>query len=154
MDDLQSWGQEIASMLFPRELQSELWKVAAQSDVLVISTNLGEVPWEALFCAESGAEGEFLSTNCVVQRQLEVAQLESKFAESPSTLQIVFLDPELLREESGSGHDVMEILSAKSFMVHQTSSKHELARKAREARVIHWICEHNFTKGLRLSRNN
>jgi len=150
LDELKARGAEIAGMLFSKETQRGIWKAAAESDVFVISTNLPEVPWEALFSREFGERGLFLSDKCVIQRQLDSEEeLAAPMGRGNASNHLVCLDPILEREEKECAHRLVEHLESLGISLHRTSTKDALETVARDAAVIHWICEHS-KEGLRL----
>jgi hypothetical protein len=148
-DELKARGSEMAAELFSKEAQREIWKAAAESDVFVISTNLADVPWEALFSREHGERGSFLSDHCVIQRQLDSSQeLAVTAARSTGSTHLVCLDPILAQEEQCAS-DLIDHLQKSGVGLHHTSTKNALENATRGATVIHWICEH-AREGLRL----
>jgi len=148
-DELKARGSEIAAELFSKEAQREIWKAAAESDVFVISTNLADVPWGALFSREHGGRGSFLSGHCVIQRQLDSSQeLAVAASRSGGSAHLVCMDPILVREEQ-CARDLIDHLEKQGVGLHHTSTKNALETATRDATVIHWICEH-ASEGLRL----
>lgn len=150
---LESRGNEIARTLFSKEQQTELWAVAAQSDIVLINTNLDEVPWEALFCPNAGEDGEFFSQNCVIQRQIFGDDFEADIQREEPNSWLICLDPELVREEEAKGWRIVDELERHALPLYTTSNSRELAKRVKGSALIHWICEHDLERGLRLGRD-
>lgn len=154
LGELEARGQEIANLLFPRHIQTEIWKAADEADVLMINTNLEEVPWEALFCASAGMNRGFLSRNCVIQRQIEGSSIEDSPEKDKGDGIVLCIDPQLIFEEEERGEiALLSELQDLNVELYQTSSSRELSRRVQDARVIHWLCEHVVDSGLRLADN-
>src|SRR5262245_39964976 len=139
LDELKGLGAEMTGMLFAKETQRGIWKAAAESDVFVISTNLPEVPWEALFSREAGERGLFLSDKCVIQRQLDSDdEIANCVLRSDGASHLVCLDPLLEEEERECAQRLIAHLVSSGIELYRTSTKDALETTARRAAVIHW----------------
>ncbi len=152
MDESKSRGNEITNLLFTHEVQKELWKTAAESDIFVISSNLATIPFEALYSSEYGQSGTFLSDNCVIQRTLENGRNIENDAtvESPFT-SIVCLDSELANEEEELDAFLFDELNRQKIQLVRTSTRSAFSESIKNASVVHWLCEHS-SDGLRLKK--
>ena len=153
LDGLKTRGSEISQAIFPVEVQKEIWKIAAESDIFVVSTNLPAIPFEALFSMEYGKNGSFLSENCVIQRQIDIEQdyaVDAATSNASST--ILYVDSELLEEEKDLESTLITELIDSEMSLVKTTTINALIDSAKDAAIIHWICEHS-NDGLRLKRN-
>lgn len=154
LGELESRGQELANFVFPKSVQADIWKNADETDILLINTNLPDVPWEALYCASAGQNSGFLSRNCIIQRQIESAFIEESVSTDQRAGVLLCVDSALVDEEEQRGEISLRIeLQGLNAEVYETTSSRELARRAQDVGVIHWLCEHVTEDGLRLARN-
>ncbi len=149
-DRLKTQGGRIAQLLLPRDAMMELWKHAAMSDILCLSTNLQWVPWEALYNPEAEL-GNFFSWDCVIARVPTKTSFDSFGQQAESVGRIVCLDPLLDKHyEKEESTTVSAIFRNIGEDVYITDVIENFTETVSTKKVISWICEHDENKGLRL----
>jgi hypothetical protein len=150
-DELKTHGNILCNKLLDLSTRRELWTVAKQSETVVLLTGLLQVPWEALYNPEANPNS-FLSDNCVVIRWPEDTGDHSWGVTVPPDFareRMVCVDG-LLKID---GCLVKDILTQDGEVVYVTSQKGELVHQIKEVRLVHWICEHDKQRGLRLDED-
>lgn len=149
-DDLKAKSSAITLRLLGEGPLDDLWSIASQSDIFLLSTNLQWVPWETLYNPGYG-NGEFLSDNCVISRIASRAKIDNFGNVKENSGRIVCIDPILDEDyEKCENVRVSHIFEGKGEEVYLTDLVGDLADKVKTKSVISWICEHETEKGLRL----
>lgn len=156
-DELMTSGAALAERLLDQRAREQLWGVAAQSDILVFSTGLLNVPWEALYnAADKG--GGFLSEQCAVLTRWPEATGVDRHLDrgepSFSRERVFCLDKVLAGDTEIFGATCLEaMLKDDGEEVYLTSEgRSALTRHVSDVRLVQWICEHDG-RGLRLTED-
>lgn len=148
-------GQQIASFLLTEKMRTVLWSRASTADVTFIISSLEFVPWEALYFGDFET-GAFLGEVTFLVRMPDRARSSWKKRshddERVPASRRVFVDSVLnsSRKYLIDGHCVAEVLQMEGEDVLIPETKEQLFLEAKKKRVLHWVCEHENIKGLRL----
>ncbi len=155
-DSLKVRGSALANTLMNNRTKQGLWRLAANSEVLVLITRLLNVPWEALYSSTPDGSGSFLSENCIVTRWPENTADNTRHGDLANSKfdreRIVCIDSVLNEDKAAALETLSKTFESDGEVVYLTCLKSELQAKVSNVRVVHWICEH-APDGLRLDKD-
>ena len=145
--EIRELSAKLSEDLFDEEALEFIFRAARETDILVITTNLVEVPWEALVNPK-GMNGEFLSRYCIVSRIFVPNEPRSRAfrRNDPVVGGGLFVDAVLLRkwsERQNENHnDFARLCRGQNPVVGKNVD--ELFDAMDGKKVVQWICDNSF----------
>lgn len=154
--EIQELSVGLSEAMFHQDALNFIFKAARETEILVISTNLVEIPWEALV-NPGDMNGVFLSQYCIVSRSFVPSTPTSRGLirkNQSCSGSGLFVDAELLRSwsiPSNKNHKLFRKLSLSQGPVVMKNVS-ELFRAMEGKKTIQWICENSFESKKSIDR--
>jgi hypothetical protein len=147
---------DLSSRLFSGDVLDFLFRAARETNILVISTNMIEVPWEALINPRE-RDGIFLSECCMISRSYMPTQGINRVFETNSDRgkgTALYVDSVLAEKWTAPGstenQSYRKLLRGQNAL--STKNAPTLFRDMAKRKTVEWICENAFDEATGLDR--